>query len=146
MSLERFSHYRFLPDEMDSLFGRAFPLPYSSQGYHYLPVVESHRSICLTVRGSYWNRRCRYVSYSAYLIRDSDQSGGRDRVEILPLVSFPSAGNAHFQKRAMLKDYAKSRYCVWIAFGIIFIYVMFPETSGRTLEELTFRKRYYLEH
>ncbi|KAI9574379.1 general substrate transporter [Boletus coccyginus] len=29
-------------------------------------------------------------------------------------------------------------YCVWISFEIAFIYFMFPETSGRTLEELTF--------
>ncbi|KAB5592657.1 MFS sugar transporter [Ceratobasidium theobromae] len=29
-------------------------------------------------------------------------------------------------------------YCVWLAFEIIFVFFMFPETSGRTLEELTF--------
>jgi len=29
-------------------------------------------------------------------------------------------------------------YCVWDAFQVAFVYVMFPETSGRTLEELTF--------
>ncbi|KAF8138789.1 hexose transporter [Boletus edulis] len=29
-------------------------------------------------------------------------------------------------------------YCVWDAFQVVFIYFMFPETSGRTLEELTF--------
>ncbi|TLD16306.1 uncharacterized protein PgNI_02602 [Pyricularia grisea] len=29
-------------------------------------------------------------------------------------------------------------YCGWIAFEFIFIYVMYPETYGRTLEELTF--------
>ncbi|KAI9574344.1 general substrate transporter [Boletus coccyginus] len=29
-------------------------------------------------------------------------------------------------------------YCVWIAFEVAFVYFMFPETSGRTLEELTF--------
>jgi hypothetical protein len=29
-------------------------------------------------------------------------------------------------------------YCVWNAFQVVFIYLMFPETSGRTLEELTF--------
>ncbi|KAG9317759.1 hexose transporter [Chiua virens] len=29
-------------------------------------------------------------------------------------------------------------YCVWHAFQVTFVYVMFPETSGRTLEELTF--------
>ncbi|KAF8138796.1 hexose transporter [Boletus edulis] len=29
-------------------------------------------------------------------------------------------------------------YCVWIAFEVVFVYFMFPETSGRTLEELTF--------
>ena len=32
------------------------------------------------------------------------------------------------------------RYCVWIAFEVTFVYFMFPETSGRTLEELTFCK------
>ncbi|KAI9574380.1 hypothetical protein HD554DRAFT_2165878 [Boletus coccyginus] len=29
-------------------------------------------------------------------------------------------------------------YCVWISFEVVFVYFMFPETSGRTLEELTF--------
>jgi len=29
-------------------------------------------------------------------------------------------------------------YCVWNVFQVVFVYVMFPETSGRTLEELTF--------
>lgn len=29
-------------------------------------------------------------------------------------------------------------YCGWIAFEFIFIYFMYPETSGRTLEELAF--------
>ncbi|KAG9317757.1 general substrate transporter [Chiua virens] len=29
-------------------------------------------------------------------------------------------------------------YCVWDAFQVVFVYLMFPETSGHTLEELTF--------
>ncbi|KAH7926788.1 general substrate transporter [Leucogyrophana mollusca] len=29
-------------------------------------------------------------------------------------------------------------YCIWLAFEVIFVYFMFPETSKRTLEELTF--------
>ncbi|KAL0256673.1 hypothetical protein SLS55_009069 [Diplodia seriata] len=29
-------------------------------------------------------------------------------------------------------------YCCWIAFEIVVVYVLFPETSGRTLEELAF--------
>lgn len=29
-------------------------------------------------------------------------------------------------------------YCVWIAFEVAFVYFLFPETSGKTLEELTF--------
>ncbi|KAK3348524.1 general substrate transporter [Neurospora tetraspora] len=29
-------------------------------------------------------------------------------------------------------------YCVWLAFEVCFVYFMFPETMGRTLEELTF--------
>lgn len=29
-------------------------------------------------------------------------------------------------------------YCGWIAFEFLFIYFMYPETSGRTLEELAF--------
>ncbi|KAI9574397.1 hypothetical protein HD554DRAFT_2229861 [Boletus coccyginus] len=29
-------------------------------------------------------------------------------------------------------------YCVWNAFQVVFIYFVFPETSGRTLEELAF--------
>lgn len=36
-----------------------------------------------------------------------------------------------------LKDVS---YCVWNAFQVVFVYFMFPETSGRTLEELTFCK------
>ncbi|KAI9568410.1 general substrate transporter [Boletus coccyginus] len=36
-----------------------------------------------------------------------------------------------------LKDVS---YCVWISFEVAFVYFMFPETSGRTLEELTFCK------
>jgi high-affinity K+ transport system ATPase subunit B len=31
-------------------------------------------------------------------------------------------------------------YCCWLVFEIVFIYFFFPETSGRTLEELSFRK------
>lgn len=31
-------------------------------------------------------------------------------------------------------------YCVWNAFQVVFIYFIFPETSGRTLEELAFCK------
>ena len=29
-------------------------------------------------------------------------------------------------------------YCAWIAFEILFIYFFFPETHGKTLEELAF--------
>ncbi|KAK0615173.1 general substrate transporter [Bombardia bombarda] len=29
-------------------------------------------------------------------------------------------------------------YCVWLAFEVVFVYFMFPETSNRTLEELAF--------
>ncbi|OLN81196.1 Lactose permease 27 [Colletotrichum chlorophyti] len=29
-------------------------------------------------------------------------------------------------------------YCCWLAFEIVFVYFMFPETAGRTLEELAF--------
>jgi hypothetical protein len=29
-------------------------------------------------------------------------------------------------------------YCCWIAFEIVFVFFMFPETAGRTLEELAF--------
>lgn len=32
---------------------------------------------------------------------------------------------------------------VWLAFEIIFVFFMFPETSGRTLEELTFREHHH---
>jgi hypothetical protein len=35
-------------------------------------------------------------------------------------------------------------YCGWISFEFMFIYFMYPETHGRTLEELAFCK--YLEH
>jgi hypothetical protein len=31
-------------------------------------------------------------------------------------------------------------YCGWIAFEFIFVYLFYPETSGRTLEELAFCK------
>lgn len=31
-------------------------------------------------------------------------------------------------------------YCCWIAFEIVVVYLFFPETSGRTLEELAFCK------
>ena len=31
-------------------------------------------------------------------------------------------------------------YVCWLAFEIVFIYFFFPETSNRTLEELTFSK------
>lgn len=29
-------------------------------------------------------------------------------------------------------------YCVWLAFEIVFVWFFFPETHGRTLEELAF--------
>jgi Sugar (and other) transporter len=31
-------------------------------------------------------------------------------------------------------------YVCWLAFEIVFIYFLFPETQGRTLEELSFCK------
>jgi hypothetical protein len=31
-------------------------------------------------------------------------------------------------------------YCGWIALEVIFVYFFYPETQGRTLEELAFRK------
>lgn len=31
-------------------------------------------------------------------------------------------------------------YCCWLVFELVFIYFFFPETSGRTLEELSFSK------
>lgn len=34
-------------------------------------------------------------------------------------------------------------YCCFLAFEIAFVYFFFPETFGRTLEELTFRKFSY---
>jgi hypothetical protein len=34
-------------------------------------------------------------------------------------------------------------YCGWIAFEFIFIYFFYPETYGRTLEELTFCKYWH---
>jgi hypothetical protein len=33
-------------------------------------------------------------------------------------------------------------YCGWIAFEFMFIFFLYPETSGRTLEELAFCKFY----
>lgn len=29
-------------------------------------------------------------------------------------------------------------YCAWLAYEVVFVYFMFPETFGRTLEELAF--------
>lgn len=29
-------------------------------------------------------------------------------------------------------------YCCWLAYEVVFVYFMFPETHGRTLEELAF--------
>lgn len=37
-------------------------------------------------------------------------------------------------------DTERFSYCVWVAFEVVFVYFMFPETSGRTLEELAFCK------
>ena len=31
-------------------------------------------------------------------------------------------------------------YCVWIAIEVLFVFFFFPETHGKTLEELAFRK------
>jgi len=31
-------------------------------------------------------------------------------------------------------------YCCWLAYEVVFVYFMFPETHGRTLEELAFSK------
>lgn len=35
-------------------------------------------------------------------------------------------------------------YCGWIFFELIFVYIFYPETQGRTLEELAFCKITYL--
>lgn len=34
-------------------------------------------------------------------------------------------------------------YCVFLAIEVVFVYFLFPETQGRTLEELAFRERIY---
>lgn len=34
-------------------------------------------------------------------------------------------------------------YCCWLAFEVAFVYFMFPETFGRTLEELAFSKYFW---
>ena len=31
-------------------------------------------------------------------------------------------------------------HSIWLMFEVVFVYFMFPETSGRTLEELAFRE------
>lgn len=31
-------------------------------------------------------------------------------------------------------------YCIFLLFEVIFVYFLFPETSGRSLEELAFRE------
>ena len=36
-------------------------------------------------------------------------------------------------------------YCGWIAFEFIIVFLLYPETHGRTLEELAFRKCYILQ-
>ena len=54
-----------------------------------------------------------------------------DRLEILHRVSYP------FGKTGG-RGLKNVSYCVWISFEVVFVYFMFPETSGRTLEELTF--------
>lgn len=33
-----------------------------------------------------------------------------------------------------------SSYVVWLAFEVVFVYLFFPETAHKTLEELAFRK------
>ena len=35
-------------------------------------------------------------------------------------------------------------YCCWLAYEVVFVYFMFPETFGRTLEELAFSTSHYL--
>lgn len=34
-------------------------------------------------------------------------------------------------------------YCCWLAYEVVFVYFMFPETFGRTLEELSFSKSHF---
>lgn len=36
-------------------------------------------------------------------------------------------------------------YCGWIAFEFIIVFFLYPETHGRTLEELAFRKCFVLQ-
>lgn len=36
-------------------------------------------------------------------------------------------------------------YCCWLGFECVFVYFMFPETYGRTLEELAFSKSFHAD-
>ena len=47
--------------DVNSVPGRALPIPCPSQGYHNFPMVDPRRGILQSVRESYWHRRRRYV-------------------------------------------------------------------------------------
>ena len=70
--------------------------------------------------------------YSIHLTCSFDEAGGAQK-----------AGDGTSRKLSYYQD-ANGQvlkgvsYCVWNAFQVVFVYHMFPETSGRTLEELTF--------
>ena len=68
---------------------------------------------------------------SIQLAFGSNQSVGHGRLEMVHQVRSP----LRTQNGQVLNNVS---YCVWNASQVVFVYLMFPETSGRTLEELTF--------
>ena len=61
----------------------------------------------------------------------SDEPARHDRLEMVHQVRSP----LRTQNGRVLNNVS---YCVWNASQVVFVYLMFPETSGRMLEELTF--------
>jgi hypothetical protein len=84
-----------------------------------------------------------YAHYAAYLVEIFPYFGRSRGISWFQFYSRGASFFATYVNPVGLKKISWRWllvYCCWLVFELVFIYFFFPETSGRTLEELSFSK------